>query len=50
MQHFDVDITSDLYTSGNDTHTIELVDTTATGTDHYFGFAVDSIQINDWVV
>jgi hypothetical protein len=47
MKHFDIAIEGSDYSSGT-THTIELVDTTAT--DHYFGFAIDSIQINDWVV
>lgn len=43
--HFDVDITG--YANAGTEHTLELVDNSAPG---YFGFALDSIQINDWVV
>jgi hypothetical protein len=46
MHHVEVDIAS-YALAGND-HTIELVDTTAAA--GYTGFAVDSIQINDWIV
>ena len=47
MQHFDVYIKDTDY-DGTGEHTIELHDTT--GTAGYFGFAVDSIQINDWLL
>jgi hypothetical protein len=47
MQHVSVDITE--YAGAGNTHTLQLVDTTA-GTNLYTGFAIDSIQINDWVI
>ena len=50
LQHFDIDIggAADGYTSGDTHHTLSLVDTS----EHagYAGFAVDSIQIHDWIV
>jgi hypothetical protein len=46
MEHFDIDIGA--YANAGSEHTLELVDTSAT--DGYFGFAVDSIQIHDWVI
>ena len=46
MQHFEIDIAG--YALAGDTHTIELVDTTDVA--GFTGFAVDSIQINDWIV
>ena len=47
MKHFDIDISG--YAKAGNTHTLELVDSTAT--NGYFGFAVDSIQIQDhWVI
>jgi hypothetical protein len=46
MQHFDIAI--DDYNNTGSQHTLELVDTSAT--DGYFGFAVDSVQIHDWVI
>ena len=46
MQHFDIDITG--YADAGDTHTLELVDTSSVS--GFTGFAIDSIQINDWIV
>ena len=46
MQHFDIAI--DDYNNTGSEHTLELVDTSST--DGYFGFAVDSVQIHDWVI
>ena len=46
MQHIEVDIAG--YDAAGDQHTIELVDNSAT--DGFFGFAVDSIAIHDWVI
>jgi len=52
MKHFDIDISA--YAADSTTHTLELVDTTpdnpTTDMDGYFGFAIDSIKITDWVV
>ena len=48
MLHFDVNIASYADT-GDNTHTLELVDTTVGG-DIYTGFSIDSIQINDWIL
>ena len=45
MQRFDIDLGS--YANAGFTHTLELHDTSPAG---YFGFAVDSIQIRDWIV
>ena len=46
MQHFEVKLAE--YTDLSDsTHTLSLVDTTGF---MYIGFAVNSIQINDWVI
>ena len=47
MYHYEVDITG--YAAAGDTHTLELVDVTGQP-GLYTGFAIDSIQINDWVV
>ena len=49
LQHFDIDIGGSAggYTSGDTHHTLSLVDNSASG---YTGFAVDSIQIHDWIV
>lgn len=46
MVHFSFDISG--YALSGDDHTLTLVDTTANA--GYTGFAVDSIQINDWVI
>jgi len=46
MTHFDVDIAG--YAGAGDTHTLTLTDTTLTA--GYFGFAVDTIAIHDWVI
>ena len=46
MEHVEVDISG--YANAGDTHTLELVDTS--GVSGFTGFAVDSIQINDWIV
>jgi hypothetical protein len=46
MNHFDVDIAG--YANAGTQHTLELVDTTANA--GYFGFAVDSVVIHDWVI
>jgi hypothetical protein len=45
MAHFDIDIAA--YAGPGTQHTLELVDGSAGG---YAGFAVDSIQIHDWVL
>ncbi len=49
LQHFDVDIMATDYNASN-THTLELIDTTDASHTNYFGFAVDSIKVSDWVV
>jgi len=46
-QHFDINIGADIYSPGTD-HVLQLVDTTPT--PGYVGFAIDTIQIHDWVV
>jgi hypothetical protein len=46
MYHQQIDLTG--YAAAGDVHTIELVD--VTGQPGFTGFAIDSIQINDWVV
>jgi hypothetical protein len=50
MHHFNVDIAG--YANPGTVHTLEMVDTTAdhSGNTNYFGFAVDSVQIHDWVI
>ena len=48
MNHFDVDIAG--YANAGTQHTLELVDVTDPGHTNYFGFAVDSVQIHDWVI
>jgi hypothetical protein len=50
MKHVEVNIGD--YANDGATHTLELVDVTVgPGSDNLFtGFAVDSIQINDWIV
>jgi hypothetical protein len=45
MQHVEVDIAG--YADAGNTHTLELVDTSG---ESYTGFAIDSIQINDWIL
>ena len=46
MYHYNLDIAN--YAFAGDIHTITLVDTSPNA--DVTGFAVDSIQINDWVV
>jgi hypothetical protein len=45
MVHFDVNL---YYDNGSNTHTLTMADTSATA--GFTGFAVDSIQIHDWVI
>lgn len=46
LVHFDIDISA--YAGAGNQHTLELVDTTSVA--GFTGFAIDSIQIHDWVV
>ena len=48
MHHFDVDIAG--YANLGAQHTLELVDMTDPAHTNYFGFAIDLVQVHDWIV
>lgn len=48
MKHLEFDIAG--YAVAGNTHTLTLVDATDPSHTNYFGFAVDSIRTDDWIV